>query len=88
MLVARRVLMRPSVMNKLFAVTALGTGLLAAACSGGPSSLPNTGTTSQALEALVPLAGCAEVDTYVRDRAVAEVNTYFDAVKKQIEESE
>ncbi len=77
----------PTIMKKLLALTTLGTGLLAFACRGGGDATPPLGTSSQALEALVPLAGCVEVDAYVRDRAKADVNRIFDAMKKQIEES-
>jgi len=68
----------------------LGAVLAAVACGGaaGVSTGNVTGTTKQPLEALVPLAGCNEVEAYVRDRMIAETNRYFDAVRKSIDESQ
>lgn len=64
------------------AVSALACGAAAGGGSGG------TGTTKQPLEALVPLQGCGEVETFLRDRLVADVNAYVDAAIKQIDESQ
>src|SRR5688500_10496144 len=72
-------------------VTTLGAGLIAVGCgvaAGGSGNAPGVGQTQQPLEALVPRAGCAEVDTYVRDRINAEINTYFDEVIKNITKSQ
>ena len=74
----------------LVAVTTLGAGLIAVGCglaAGGPDSSPPVAQTQQPLEALVPLASCAEVDSYVRSRVTTEINEYFDAIIKNINES-
>jgi hypothetical protein len=75
----------------LAAFTTLGAGLIAIGCgasAGGSGNGPGLGQTQQPLEALVPLASCSEVDTYVRDRIKSEINTYFDEVIKNINKSE
>jgi uncharacterized secreted protein with C-terminal beta-propeller domain len=65
-------------------LTAGLAGLVFACGQGGPGLL--TGQVKQPLEALVPLQGCGEVESYIRERLVAEMHQYVDdqiaAVKK------
>ena len=75
-------------MNSLI-LTTVGAGLLATlamACNGS-ANREAVGTSQQALEALVPLQGCGEVETYVRERYVAEVNRVVDQAIAQIQKS-
>ncbi len=68
------------------AVSAASVACGSAAGVGG-SADPKTETTQQPLEALIPLQGCGEVETYLRERLVADVNREIDdriaLVKKQ-----
>ncbi|HSO33950.1 MAG TPA: beta-propeller domain-containing protein [Labilithrix sp.] len=76
-------------MKTLF-LTTLGAGLLgtfAVACSGSTSG-ESLGKNQQALEALVPLQGCGEVEGYVRARYVAEINRSVDQAIAEIQKSE
>ncbi len=71
---------------------ALGLALTGvAACgiaAGGPaSSEPATGRTQQPLEALIPLQGCGEVESYLRERLTADVNEHVDAMIAQIDKT-
>jgi hypothetical protein len=70
---------------------ALGLALAGvAACgvaAGGPADPSGTGTSQQALEALVPLQGCGEVEVYLRERLSADVNEYVDGVLEQIDKN-
>ena len=71
-------------------LTTVGAGLLgtlAMACTGS-ANRETVGTSQQALEALVPLQGCGEVETYVRERYVAEVNRVVDQAIAKIKKSE
>jgi len=75
---------------KSLILTTVGAGLLgtlAMACNGS-ANREAVGTSQQALEALVPLQGCGEVETYVRERYVAEVNRVVDQAIAQIQKSE
>ena len=75
-------------MKKLGILTALGSvglGVSLFACNGGTG--PAIGKTSQALEALVPLQGCGEVENYIRDRMRAEVNRQVDRALENLEKS-
>lgn len=79
----------PAAMKTLLAFTTLGAGLLAvAACGTAGGTGDPLGKTQQPLEALVPLAGCGEVDAYVRERAEAEINKYFDDTIAEIQKSD
>jgi hypothetical protein len=55
---------------------------------GASAAGSDTGTTQQALEALVPLQGCGEVETYLRQRLVDSVNRQVDdAIKSLLDSS-
>jgi uncharacterized secreted protein with C-terminal beta-propeller domain len=61
-------------------------GVLASACLGnGSHDSDSTSRSQQALEALVPLAGCNEVEAYVRQRMTEEVNRIVDSEIKSLE---
>jgi Beta propeller domain len=66
-------------------LVAIGCGAPAGAQAIGEPAQP--GKVQQPLEALVPLQGCGEVESYVRERIVAETNRYFDEIETQINES-
>lgn len=75
-------------MNKLLLAGILGTtslGLIACGAGGSGSTI---GSSRQALEALIPLQGCGEVDDYVRGRMVAAVNKQVDQAIKSINENQ
>jgi hypothetical protein len=76
-----------TVMN-LSRILALGCAFSAVACGAAAGGGGGTGTSKQALEALVPLQGCGEVETFLRDRLVADVNAYVDAAIKQVDASQ
>ncbi len=58
-------------------ITTLGTmAFLAVACGGRVTE--TVGTSQQALEALVPLQSCGEVEAYLRTSLQEQINRYFD----------
>jgi Beta propeller domain len=73
----------------LYRTLALALTLSAVACgtAAGPGR-PNVGNTQLPLEALIPLQGCGEVESFLRERLTADVNEYVDAVIEQLDKGE
>src|SRR5688572_25721158 len=76
---------------------AIGFALFAAACGSAAGYLnsngdkPTTttiGTSQQPLEALIPLQGCGEVESYLRDRLVTDMNENINQAIESIKKSE
>jgi Beta propeller domain len=71
----------------LYRCLPFGLAFILVACGSGGLKGGSVGSTQQALEVLVPLQGCGEVEAYVRERLNADVNKYVDDVIAQIDKS-
>ncbi len=69
---------------------ALGLTVAGVAACGAAAGVPETNTSDiktsqQPLEALIPLRGCGEVESYLRERLAADVNGYVDQMIAQVD---
>jgi len=78
----------------LYRSFAIGFTFFAAACGSAAgvfsSEKPTStlGTAQQPLEALIPLQGCGEVESYLRDRLVSDMNRNIDLTIEEIKKNE